>query len=191
MRHGEPALTSSAKTARLGVVLGSIVAVYVAARVLGLEGYFHAERIRELVEQTGAWGALTFVLLFVGGVAAQVPGLVFVFATPALFPWPEGWLLCFLASNLAVIVNFEIVRKLGGQPLAETERPWLQKLLAGLDENPVRTVALLRTITVMFPPVTGALALTQVSSRDHAIGSALGMVLPITALLAAASWLIG
>ena len=39
--------------------------------------------------------------------------------------------------------------------------------------RPIRTIALLRVVTIMFPPVTGALALTQVSAKDHAIGSAL------------------
>ncbi|HVZ34716.1 MAG TPA: hypothetical protein VG963_19945, partial [Polyangiaceae bacterium] len=109
----------------------------------------------------------------------------------ALFQLPEAWLLCFVASNVAVVLNFELVRKLGGQPLQGVQQPWLRKLFGALDAHPIRTVALLRTVTVMFPPVTGALALTQISSREHALGSALGMLLPLTAVLLAAGFLLG
>ena len=183
--------TRVAKTARVGVVLGAIVALYVAGRMMGLEAYLHADRIRELVGHAGAFGPLAFMALFVGSVVAQVPGIVFVIAAPALFTFPTALLLSWFASNLAVIANFELVRRVGGQPLAGSERAWLQKLLSGLEAHPVRTVALLRIITIMFPPVTGALALTQISSRDHALGSALGMLPPITIILAIASWFIG
>ena len=63
-------------------------------------------------------------------------------------------------------------------------------MFGALDAHPIRTVALLRTITVMFPPVTGALALTQISAREHAVGSAIGMILPLTAILVAAGLLL-
>jgi uncharacterized membrane protein YdjX (TVP38/TMEM64 family) len=147
--------------------------------------------LRDVVSHAGPWAPLAFMAVFVGAVIGQVPGLVFVFAAPALFQLPEAWLLCFVASNVAVVLNFELVRKLGGQPLQGVQQPWLRKLFGALDAHPIRTVALLRTVTVMFPPVTGALALTQISSREHALGSALGMLLPLTAVLLAAGFLLG
>jgi uncharacterized membrane protein YdjX (TVP38/TMEM64 family) len=176
---------------RLAIALLVVVGAFLAGKALGLDRYFEADRLREMVAQAGAWGPLAFVALFVGAVVGQVPGLVFVFAAPALFHLPEAWLLCFVASNLAVILNFELVRRIGGQPLGNIEQPWLRKLFDALDAHPIRTVALLRTITVMFPPVTGALALTQISSREHAVGSAIGMVPPLTAILYASGFLLG
>ena len=158
--------------------------------VAGVEHYFEAAQLRQMVSHAGPWGPLAFVMVFVGAVVSQVPGLVFVFAAPALFHLPEAWLLCFVASNLAVMLNFELVRRIGGQPLGSIQQPWLRKLFGALDAHPIRTVALLRTITVMFPPVTGALALTRISSREHAVGSAIGMVLPLTAILVAAGLLL-
>ncbi len=178
------------KTTRLAIALCGIVGAFVAARALGLEHYFQANELRAMVSQAGPWGPLAFVMVFVGAVVSQVPGLVFVLAAPALFHLPEAWVLCFVASNLAVIVNFALVRRLGGQPLSGIRQPWLRKLFGALDTHPIRTVAILRTITVMFPPVTGALALTQISAREHALGSAIGMVLPLTAILVAAGLLL-
>jgi uncharacterized membrane protein YdjX (TVP38/TMEM64 family) len=210
-------IAARGKTARAIVMLGGIFAVYMAGRVLGLEQYLHAERIRELVAEAGAFGPLAFLALFVGAVVAQVPGVVFVVAAPALFHFPQALALCWLASILAVIANFELVRRVDGLVATPDDsreasgrfrghlapstppgqlhnagkRSWLAPLFAGLEAHPIRTVVLLRIITIMFPPVTGALALTQVSARDHAVGSALGMLPPITLILALTGWLIG
>ncbi|MFT3924820.1 MAG: hypothetical protein QM778_19960 [Myxococcales bacterium] len=178
------------KTARLAIALCLIAGAFVVTKSLGLEHYFETAQLRQMVSHAGPWGPLAFVMVFVGAVVSQVPGLVFVFAAPALFHLPEAWVLCFLASNIAVILNFALVRRLGGQPLASIQQPWLRKLFGALDAHPIRTVAILRTITVMFPPVTGALALTRISAREHAVGSAIGMVLPLTAILVAAGLLL-
>jgi len=179
-----------ARRTRLLLVIGALIVLTVLARVSGLSSWLDQSHIHDLVDRAGAWGPLAFVALFVGAVVGQVPGLLFVFVAPALFRLPEAFALCYLASNVAVTLNFELVRKLGGQPLARIQNARLQRLFDRLDEHPVRTVALLRTITVMFPPVTSALALTPLRSRDHAIGSALGMLLPIAGILVATRFLI-
>ncbi|MDB4988932.1 MAG: putative integral rane protein [Myxococcaceae bacterium] len=171
---------------RLWVVLALLIGLPFVVRASGLSSQLSVAHFRELVSQAGAGGALAFMAVFVAAVVAQVPGIPFVMVAPTLFGLPEAWLLCFVASNLAVVLNFAVVRKFGGQPFAELESPRLRKLFAELERHPIRTVALLRTLTVMFPPVTGALALTRVSARDHALGSALGMVPPVTAILLAA-----
>ena len=168
---------------RLILVLSLVVGLSVVVRVSGLSQWLDSARIQEIVAQAGPWAPLAFVALFVGAVVSQVPGMLFVLVAPALFRLPLAFALCFIASNLAVTLNFEIVRRLGGQPLAQIENPYLRRLFERLDAHPVRTVALLRTITIMFPPVTSALALTQLRSRDHALGSAIGMLLPILAIL--------
>lgn len=175
---------------RLALLLSLLLLAPLGARALGLTEQLSAAHFRDLVERAGPWGPLAFVMVFVGAVVGQVPGFAFVVAAPALFRLPTAWALCFTASNLAVVVNFALVRRFGGQPLAKLEQPRLRRLFTQLDEHPIRTVALLRTLTVMFPPVTGALALTRVRARDHAIGSALGMVLPVTAILLGAAALL-
>jgi uncharacterized membrane protein YdjX (TVP38/TMEM64 family) len=179
------------RSVRIAATLALIVGAYLAVRFSGLEEYLDADHLRDLVGRAGPWGPVAFVAVFVGAVVSQIPGFVFVIVAPALFHWPLAWLLCFVASNLAVTLNFELVRRIGGQPLARVEQPWLKRLFGALDEHPVRTVALLRTVTIMFPPVTGALALTQISTREHALGSAIGMLLPVTTIVLVANFLLG
>lgn len=174
----------------MAIAIALLLLAPLLARALGAESLLSTEMLRGLMSQAGPLGWLAFVVVFVGAVVGQVPGFAFVIAAPALFQLPEAWLLCFVASNIAVMLNFAIVRRIGGQPIAAIERPTLKRLFAELDQHPIRTVALLRILTVMFPPVTGALALTRVRARDHAIGSAIGMLLPVTALLLGAAALL-
>jgi uncharacterized membrane protein YdjX (TVP38/TMEM64 family) len=158
--------------------------LYFLGKVLGLDQYLHSTRLREAVAAAGVFGPLLFVAIFIGAVLAQIPGIPFVLLAPALFHWPTALLLCLFASNAAVIINFELVRRIGGNALVEIKQPRLQRILASLETRPVRAVFLLRLLTLMFPPLTSALALTNLKSRDHAIGSALGMIAPILLLLA-------
>ncbi len=180
---------SSGRALRWLALLVVFAALYGLGHAYGLDQYLHGSKLREAVAEAGALGPMLFVSIFVAAVVAQVPGVPFVLLAPALFPWPEAWFLCVIASNVAVAINFALVRRIGGQPLSELERPILRRLFASLDRQPIRSVALLRTLTIMFPPVTSALALTQISARDHALGSALGMLAPITALLFVGTYL--
>ncbi|MET0286371.1 MAG: VTT domain-containing protein [Polyangiales bacterium] len=170
----------------IGIFLTLLTLVPVLAPLLGLDSRYSVGAFRDLVAQAGGWGWLAFVALFVVAVVVQIPGFAFVIAAPSLFELPEAWLLCVVASYLAVLANFAVVRKFGGQPLTEIERPLLKRIFDQLEAHPVRTVTLLRMLTIMFPPVTSALALTPVRARDHALGSLLGIPLPITGMLLAA-----
>jgi uncharacterized membrane protein YdjX (TVP38/TMEM64 family) len=171
------------KATRWILILTALAALYAGGQALGIDHYLHADNLRNAVAAAGPLGPLLFLAIFIGAVLAQIPGIPFVILAPALFHWPMAIFLSFLASNVAVLLNFEIVRRIGGNALAEVKNPYLRKILATLDAHPVRAVFLLRLTTIMFPPVTGALALTNVSRRDHAVGSVLGMIAPICALL--------
>jgi uncharacterized membrane protein YdjX (TVP38/TMEM64 family) len=175
---------------RAGLVLVALATLYAVGKVSGLDQYLHAARMREAVDAAGELGPLLFVSVFVAAVVAQIPGIPFVLLAPALFSWPKAWLLCTLASNVAVLLNFELVRRIGGMPLSDLKQPLLRRILASLDARPIVAVALLRTLTIMFPPVTSALALTKLRTRDHAIGSLLGMLLPVTLLLLLSSFIL-
>jgi uncharacterized membrane protein YdjX (TVP38/TMEM64 family) len=177
------------KRTRWIIIIVALATLYFIGQTLGIDQYLQENRLREAVASAGALGPLLFLAIFIGAVLAQIPGIPFVILAPALFHWPTAIFLSFLGANIAVLLNFEIVRRLGGNAFAQIKNRRLQKLLDSLDEHPIRSVFLLRLITIMLPPVTGALALTNVSRRDHAVGSALGMVVPITGLLVVGTFL--
>ncbi|MGZ3441569.1 MAG: VTT domain-containing protein, partial [Polyangia bacterium] len=90
-----------------------------------------------------------------------------------------GGALSYVAALVSVSLGFAVVRAIGGQPLATIERPRVRALLARLDQRPILTVALLRLFLWVAPALNYALALSSVRYRDYAIGSALGLALPM------------
>ncbi len=160
-----------------------MVAVFLALRVSGAGAYLDATRLRAWVAGADPLGGPLFVLVFVGGVVLQIPGLVFVTASPLLFPPLEGFGLCILAANLAVSANFAVVRKLGGTVQPPPAGSALARAFDRLTTTPIRAVALIRLFAFMFPPITAALALSPVRARDHAVGSAIGLLPAVTAFL--------
>lgn len=175
---------------RLSIILAGLIAVYLIGSRLGLDASTLSQALRAEVAQAGIWAWPLYCAGFVLGVVLQVPGMVFVALAPLLFQPLEAWCLCVLAGNLAVNANFVIVRRLGGQVLTELPWPWARRLLNNLESHPVRSVVILRTIFLMLPPVTGALALTRISGKAHAWGTFLGLLLPLTVMLGAGFWLL-
>ncbi|MES2910430.1 MAG: hypothetical protein V4718_03525 [Pseudomonadota bacterium] len=64
---------------------------------------------------------------------------------------------------------------LGGNALREIGGKWPQRLLAGLDAHPVKSVALLQTL----PALNYTLALSGLKFRNYLIGTLIGLPLPI------------
>lgn len=162
------------------VLLGVIVVALVIVRYTTSFGSsLSTARVRELVQHAGVAGVGIFLLAFAVGELLHVPGLVFVGTAAMAWGRFAGGAIAYGGALVAVTVAFFIVRGVGGQPLAEVKRAWLRAMLAQLERRPIRTVALLRLVLWLAPPVTYALALSPVRYRDYAIGSALGLALPI------------
>ena len=175
---------------RLGVLALVVVLSFVIAHTTGLTEYLSRDRIRELIAGLGAWGALAFVGLFVVGELAHVPGFVFIGASILAYGRLEGGLLGYVGAMAAIAVAFVVVRGIGGQALASIERPIIKRALAHVDERPILAVMVLRTILIMTPALTYALALTRIRFRDYLIGSAIGLAVPIALMSILFDWLL-
>jgi uncharacterized membrane protein YdjX (TVP38/TMEM64 family) len=145
--------------------------------------------IKRAVEGAGAWGVLLFVGLFVVGVLLHVPGMFFVASGILVYGRAVGYVVSLAGATLAVCVSFVLVRTIGGEALSEVKRPFVRKLLARLDEHPVRAMIVLRLFVFIAPPINFLLALTRIRFRDYALGSALGLVVPMLVVTLAFDWL--
>ncbi len=175
---------------RLGVLAVVIVVSVVVAHATGATEYLSREHVRALIAGLGPFGVLAFVGLFIVGELAHVPGFVFIGAAILAYGRLEGGVLGYFGALAAVAVAFVVVRAIGGPALAAIERPFLRRILARVDERPVLAVAVLRTVLIMTPALTYALALTRVRFRDYMLGSALGLVLPIAGMALLFDWLL-
>jgi uncharacterized membrane protein YdjX (TVP38/TMEM64 family) len=171
--------------------LALLVAVAAALAYVRLGTSFGASlstaRIRELVLHAGTAGVAVFVVAFCAGELLHVPGLVFVAAAVLAWGRVVGGAAAYGGALVAVSLVFVVVRAIGGQPLGAIAQPRLRAILARLERRPILTVALLRLVLWLAPSVNYALALSPVRYRDYAVGSALGLAVPV----AAAAGLIG
>lgn len=177
--------------ARLVALALFVVAVLVAARLTGLTEWMSVERIRALGTDAGPWGLVAFVAAFSLGVFAHVPGWVFLSAAAVAYGPAFGAALSVVAGIIAVTVTFCVVRAIGGKPLADIKNARVRKILAGLDERPIRTIVFLRTFMMVSPPLNYALALSRTPFRAYVVGSAIGLVAPIVVSTYIASYVVG
>jgi uncharacterized membrane protein YdjX (TVP38/TMEM64 family) len=190
-----PAAGPAAKPSRARLVLlaALFVGLFVIGYLLDVTAYLTQERIEGMVEAAGPWGFVVFAALFSLGELAHVPGIVFIVVGSILWgPWAGG-AISYASALASVSVAFAIVRRVGGQPLASMQRPWMRLAMLRLETRPVTTVAILRLVFFMLPALNYVLALTPVRYRDFLIGSAIGLVpgviLVSSGVSGLASWL--
>ena len=174
---------------RLGLLALAVVVSVVVADQLGVTEWLSRDHVRELIVGLGPLGVVAFVGLFVVGELAHVPGWVFIGASILAYGRVAGGLVGYAGALVAIAVAFFVVRMIGGQALATIRRPFVARMLARVDEQPIRTVAVLRIFLVMTPALTYALALTRIRFREYMIGSALGLVVPIALMSLLFDWL--
>jgi uncharacterized membrane protein YdjX (TVP38/TMEM64 family) len=165
---------------RLILVAALVIALVIAGRASGLFAALSTDKVRAIVQSAGAWGALIYLVLFSVGEFIHVPGMVFVAAAVLAWGRVGGGALAFVAAVVSVTVSFVVVRAVGGQPLATLRNPRARALLARLDERPLTTVIILRLMLWLLPGVNYALALSAIRFRPYLIGSAIGLLLPIS-----------
>jgi uncharacterized membrane protein YdjX (TVP38/TMEM64 family) len=156
-----------------------LAALFVAGRVTGVTEGWTLASIRERVQAAGPLGFLLYLALFSGGELVHVPGLVFVGAGLLAYGRLAGFPIVLAGSLVSITVSFFVVRGIGGQALAELDRPFLKKMLGRLEARPVLTVALLRMVLILLPALNYALALSPIRYRSYLLGSAIGLMPPL------------
>lgn len=164
---------------RLGILAGALALLFGVAWATGLLDHFEPQAIRAKVQAAGPWGPLVVVGLTVASNFIQVPALPFILLSQATWGAVLGSVYAWMASFAATIVVYGVVKRAGGDAVQEIDKPWIKKLLGRLQERPILVVFLLRAVTIASPPVTYALALSGMKTRDYLLGSALGLIAPI------------
>jgi len=187
----EPPPTSRWRWVRLVALAVLVVALVAAGHLSGLTARLDVPALRATIASAGAWGPILFVLAFCIGELVHVPGMVFVAAAAFAFGPANGSALAYAGALASVSVTFGFVRGVGGMPLTTVRWAFARRLLGHLDRRPVLTIALLRLVLWISPPVSYALALSGVRFRSYLFGSALGLAIPVPVVAFACGWLFG
>jgi uncharacterized membrane protein YdjX (TVP38/TMEM64 family) len=155
-----------------------------------LTNNFTIESARQQMEAAGAWGVLVFIGLFIVGDLLHVPGLIFVAGAILAYGTIEGVILGYFGALTGQSFNFWLIRRVGGRPLADIERPIVKKVMSNLSEHPIRTVIFLRLVFVVTPAVNYGLAMSQLRYRDYILASAIGLIPPMSLFAWGLDWFI-
>ena len=164
---------------RLFLVLLFLAVLLAGFEWFGLREHFSLEFIRYRIEQDRTEGLLIFILLFVLGNLAHIPGLLFLAAAVLSLGEAVGGMATYVAANIACMVTFLLIHAIGGDALRNIEYPLAMKIMKRLHTHPVISVFLLRTFFQTMPGVNYALALSGVPFRHYLLGTLLGLPLPI------------
>ncbi|MEC9397751.1 MAG: hypothetical protein VX475_09040 [Myxococcota bacterium] len=177
---GAPDETGKKQTRRrLLLLVVILVGLWVLGRQLGLDELATPAAMSEYIKGLGPWGVVVFVGLWTVYVQMQLPGVVFVIAAMLLYGPLQGAVVSWFGGMFVIAVTHVFIRGIGGTPLAESKRAWVRKVLSRIEQHPVRTVAILRSVFVMNPAINYPIILGGMSFRQHMTGSALGLIFPV------------
>jgi uncharacterized membrane protein YdjX (TVP38/TMEM64 family) len=160
----------------LAALLGGL---YLVGYLTGVTRDLSVDRVKNYLDEAGPWGFVLFLVVFFLGEMVHIPGLVFVGAAILTYGRLWGGVAGYVGAEFSLCLGFLLVRGVGGQPLNEIKSKRMRRILDKLETHPLATVTVLRLIFWMAPALNYALAMSNVRFRHYAIGSAIGLVLPI------------
>ncbi|MEM7435163.1 MAG: VTT domain-containing protein [Myxococcota bacterium] len=163
---------------RLSLLALVLVAAYVIGRVTGFTDQLTVDGIRSSMKAAGMAGFFVYLLTFAVGQLLYIPGFVFVAVAGLAYGPVLGPVASIIAATVSVGVSFVIVRTIGGQPLAGIQQPFLKKWLDRLEEQPLRSMIVIRLFLWAIPPVNYTLAMSGVTFRDYMLAAVIGMTPP-------------
>jgi uncharacterized membrane protein YdjX (TVP38/TMEM64 family) len=161
-----------------------VVVALVTAAILARRSGIDAPTVQRELLALGWLAAPLFLLVMAAGELLHLPGMLFVVVARIVFGPAFGFALGYVGAVFAVTVSFVVARQLVAAARGVSE-PWqprwrfLQRALARLEARPVQTIAVLRLVLWLTPPLTYALASSRVRVRDHVVGSAIGLFAPV------------
>lgn len=173
-----------ARRAAAALVVAGIIVAAIFARRSGVD----APMLQRELIALGCFAPPLFILVMVTGELLHLPGIAFVVLARVVFGPSLGFVLGYAGAVLAVTMSFLVARQLVAAARATREpwRPrwqWLRRALARLEGHPVQTIALLRLVLWLAPPLSYALASSNVRVRDHLFGSAIGLAAPVAGVI--------
>jgi uncharacterized membrane protein YdjX (TVP38/TMEM64 family) len=168
--------------ARLGALVLTTVALLLVAKATGLTEHLHVPELQARMARAGWWGPVLYIAAFTAGELLHVPGTLFIAAAVVSYGRALGTPLAFVGAVVSFSVCFLVVRAVGGRALGTIPWGFAQRILAHLDQHPIRTVIALRLVLWLTPQLNYVLALSNITFRSYFIGSTTGLAIPVVAL---------
>jgi uncharacterized membrane protein YdjX (TVP38/TMEM64 family) len=167
------------RAVRIGLVCVVLVAGVIAQRFGVFEQFAEPARLKQTLVELGPWGYVAFLVAYTCLQPFGVPGTVFVFAAPLIWPWPVAFTLSMIGTMSASVVGFSFARFVA--------RDWVSKLIPArfkkyedaLERRGLATVFTLRFIFWMPPLLHAFFGISKVRFWTHFWGSLAAYFLPL------------
>lgn len=162
----------------LGVLL-FLAVLFAVFEFSGLRAHFNLQFLQQLIVENQLSGLIIFILLFSLGNLIQIPGWIFLAAAVLALGSFVGGLATYMAAIVSCVMTFLVIRLVGGDVLRQLDNNVIKRILRHLDERPIRSVVVARTLFQTAPPLNYTLAMSGIKFREYLAGTLLGLPLPI------------
>ncbi len=156
-----------------------LVGAVVAERLGVLAELGNPSTLPQKLASLGAWGYVAFVLAYASLQPFGVPGTIFIFVAPLVWPWPVAFALSMIGTMAASVVGFSFARFIARDFIAKRIPERFRKYDDALENRAFLTVFLLRLVFWMPPLLHAFFGVSKVRFATHFWGSFFGYLLPI------------
>ena len=156
-----------------------IVLLVIAQRLGVFQQFKDPAVVRETLVRLGPWGYVAFIVAFALLQPFGVPGTVFVFAAPLIWPWPVAYGLSMAGSMAASVIGFSFTRFVARDWVVDTIPARFRKYEGALERRALSTVFTLRLIFWMPQVLHAFFGVSKVRFWTHFWGSLAGYALPL------------
>ncbi|MEO7095056.1 MAG: VTT domain-containing protein [Polyangiales bacterium] len=174
-----PVSERSPRNAKIAAVVAVLVLLAVAWRLGVFEQFADPARVKQTLVQLGPWGYVAFVAAYAALQPFGMPGTVFIFAAPLIWPWPIAFALSMVGTMAASVVGFSFARFVARDWIAKKIPARFRKFDDALARRAFATVFLLRLIFWMPPLLHAFFGVSKVRFWTHFWASLAGYVLPL------------
>lgn len=167
------------RNTRIAAVLVVLALLLLAWRLGILQQFADPARVKQTLVQLGPWGYVAFVVAYAALQPFGVPGTVFVWAAPLIWPWPIAFALSMTGTMAASVVGFSFVRFIARDWVSARIPARFQKYDEALARRAFATVVLLRFLFWMPQPLHAFFAVSKVRFSTHFWGSLAGYAIPL------------
>lgn len=167
---------------RLGAIAAVLVGLLVAWRLGVLQAFRDPAHVRDVLVGLGPLGYLAFVAAYAALQPFGVPGTVFIWAAPLIWPWPIAFALSMVGTMAASVVGFSFARFVARDWISRWVPARFRAYDAALETRAFATVFTLRFVFWMPPLLHAFFGVSRVRFWTHFWGSLAGYALPLLAV---------
>ena len=164
---------------KIAAVLG-VAVVLVTAQLLGVfERLGEPERLKQTLLDLGAWGYVAFIGAYAALQPFGMPGTVFIWAAPLIWPWPVAFALSMVGTMAASVIGFAFARFVARDWIAKRIPARFRKYDEALARRGFATVFFLRFVFWMPQVLHSFFGVSKVSFWTHFWASLAGYLVPL------------